>query len=108
MKMSDADYADLKEKFSQALAAVGQQALIRHTKAVIHNGISKDIHKRVRWDLFWVIQDRKWRTQFCDRLYASGFNDSHLDTAFKKVVREIGVSGTVQSVLDGVKLYENV
>ena len=46
----------------------------------------KDIEKRIRWDLLWMTVDSQW---ICDNIYPLGMNDTHIDTALRKIVREL-------------------
>ncbi len=48
----------------------------------------KDINKRYRWDLYWHVlnqhdRDHTWRE------FTSELNDSHIDTALKRIVRPL-------------------
>ena len=44
----------------------------------------QDLEKRLRWDCLWSAVGSKW---ICDNL--SYCNDSHIDTALKKVMEQI-------------------
>jgi hypothetical protein len=46
----------------------------------------KDIEKRIRWDLMYVSVGSRW---VCDNIYPLGMNDTHIDTALRKIVGEI-------------------
>jgi len=44
---------------------------------------TRDVGMRLRWDLFWAI-DAEWRQEWLKRI--GDVNDSHIDTALRKIV----------------------
>ena len=58
-----------------------------YRQAIIKEGTAKDIEKRLRWDLLWSIPDNI-RTSLINQIYTYA-NDEHIDTALKKLVREL-------------------
>lgn len=50
-----------------------------------------DLEMRFRWDLFWSIKHRKLISQeLFDSIYYYA-KDTHIDTALKKIVQELGL-----------------
>ena len=80
MKMTTQHYAALKaiiEPLAPKIAA--------HRQYLIAEGKSKDIEKRLRWDLSYAAKATPW---ICDNLY-SYLNDTHIDTALRSIVAEL-------------------
>lgn len=46
----------------------------------------KDIEKRLRWDMMWGAVNSSW---VCDNIYPIGMHDTHIDTALKRIVKEL-------------------
>jgi len=46
----------------------------------------KDVEKRLRWDLLYSATDPAW---VCDNLYPLDLDDTHIDTALKRIVKEL-------------------
>jgi hypothetical protein len=49
-------------------------------------GTVKDVEKRLRWDVCYDSIGARW---ICDNVYPLGMNDTHLDTALRKIIAEI-------------------
>lgn len=45
----------------------------------------KDLNKRYRWDLLWA----SGLSALITEMYDQGVNDSHIDTALRKIVKEL-------------------
>lgn len=45
----------------------------------------KDLNKRYRWDLFWAAGC----TTVLNDMYGDGLKDAHIDTALRKIVKEL-------------------
>lgn len=45
----------------------------------------KDLNKRYRWDLFWIV----WHVRRDVRDAIEGYDDSHLDTALRRIVPDV-------------------
>ncbi len=81
MKITNAHYAYMKgeiEKFSSAYVDARRAAIVKEVKA-------QDIEKRLRWDLCYAANLSAW---FSARIYTYA-NDDHIDTALKKIMREL-------------------
>lgn len=79
MKIKPEDYEHLKSAI----------ALIPRDKALAHKALTlgSDKERRFRWDLLYKARLSPW---ICDNLY-SYLNDSHIDTALKKIVLELSL-----------------
>jgi len=82
-----------QEHYSKLLEAIRPLApkLAAHREFVIKEGKAKDVDMRVRWDAMHAakIDDRPSYRFVCDVLYKEGLNDTHIDTALKKIMQEI-------------------
>lgn len=59
--------------------------------SAIRNGADnrvKDPEERIRWDLCHAA---KLTTYICRNVYPLGMNDTHVDTALRRIVKELGV-----------------
>lgn len=75
--------ADLLEVASRFESKSGPGALQRQYEAHKINPFVKDADKRLRWDLLWA---SRFETV---RLYALGYNDDHIDTALRKILKAV-------------------
>jgi len=80
MKMSAEHYEYLKN----AIAPMADK-IRSHRKFIENEGKSKDIEKRLRWDLTYYAGLSQW---ICDNLYEY-LNDDHIDTALRRIVSEL-------------------
>jgi hypothetical protein len=84
MKMTSEHYAKLKELYAE------QWTLIEHERRedwLRHHTKPKDLQKRLRWDFFWKIHSAD-RGPLMQELY-SYLDDTHIDTALKRIVKEV-------------------
>ena len=83
MKISQAHY----QHMLQSIKAVcpSREALATRRDAIKAEGRAKDIEMRLRWDLSYNANLTKF---ICDNVY-SYCNDGHVDTALKRIVKEI-------------------
>ena len=65
---------------------VSYAAYDQYKQSIILEGKAKDVSKRVRWDLAYMTIGSEW---ICDNIYSYA-DDSHLDTALKKAIKQIG------------------
>lgn len=49
--------------------------------------------RRFRWDCTYAAKLSQW---FCDVLYADDMDDTHIDTALRAVMRDMGLSWAAQ------------
>lgn len=89
MKITDKDYTTLKD----AINKIDRDAILKHKNAVKESGKFKDFDKRIRWDLLHatklIIGDGAGATGDIE-LYAY-MDDTHIDTALKTIVKELGL-----------------
>ena len=67
----------MNEEFISALEQIAEE-----------KKIGKDHEKRFRWDVFWTAR-RYLNGNFISDILYSYLNDDHIDTALKKIVKEI-------------------
>jgi hypothetical protein len=79
MKIKPEHYTTLKD----AIAPL-KEHFAKHREAIIAQGKSKDIEKRLRWDAFRAAK----YGGILSALYAYA-NDEHIDTALKKIMLEL-------------------
>jgi hypothetical protein len=83
MKIQPDHYAVMRD----AIAALPTDAVAAH-KAALHNEPRvKDLPKRLRWDLLYAA---KLNPFVCDTIYPYA-NDTHIDTALRSIVNELGI-----------------
>lgn len=80
MKITPEHYAEMKAKLLQL-----KDKITPHREYLVREGRSKDIEKRLRWDLCHAAIGSKW---VCDTLYPYA-NDDHIDTALRHIMAEI-------------------
>lgn len=80
MKITNSDYQTLKDAAAKVKEANPQITPVSY----VANKIGKDHHVRFCWDLFWSAKKYIGQTNYYDYL-----NDSHIETAMKKIVREL-------------------
>jgi len=79
-----------KEHYQHILTVMSHidlPAARNHKEALKNDERVKDIEKRFRWDLMYAANLSPW---ICDNLY-SYMDDSHIDTALRSIVRELGL-----------------
>jgi hypothetical protein len=79
MKITPSQYAELK-----ALIAPLAPSIPSRRAAIAKEGKAHDPEKRLRWDLSLVALKF-----ICEKLYPSGLNDDHIDTALRSIMREL-------------------
>lgn len=80
MKMTADHYKIIKSRFVHK-----KEDVLKYREALSHGGKVKNIGVRLRWDLFNMAIPVTW---ICDNLYPY-LNDNHIDTALKKIMKEI-------------------
>ncbi|RWM32593.1 MAG: hypothetical protein EOR77_21420 [Mesorhizobium sp.] len=56
-----------------------------HRQFIVNENKSKDVEKRLRWDLAYYAGLTPW---ICDNIYPYA-NDDHLDTALRSIMKEL-------------------
>lgn len=67
------------------IAKIGADKAAAHRQFIINEGKSKDVDKRLRWDLSYYASLTPW---ICEHVYAYA-DDSHVDTALRTIMREL-------------------
>lgn len=57
-----------------------------YRQRLVREGKSRDVEKRLRWDMMWAAVPSSW---VCDNVYNLGMHDVHIDTALKKIVSRL-------------------
>ncbi len=85
MKMMQDHYEQLKNA-----CAVHRHKISDIRETIIKEGRSKDVEKRVRWDILWSVSigDSNSSIWICDNLY-SYLDDDHIDTALRNIMKEL-------------------
>ena len=81
MKVLHEHYSYMKT----AMQAIKEQ-IPSQRQFIIKEGRSKDIEQRLRWDCLWAAGLWPW---VCSEIYKYA-NDSHIDTALKRIMKELG------------------
>jgi hypothetical protein len=88
MRLTPEQYAALKAIVARNVEMLGAEVIERHRVAILR--VAKDPAKRLRWDLFWC-GAFSTRPALMQEIYATGANDEHVDTALRRIVKELGV-----------------
>jgi hypothetical protein len=83
MKIASTDYNKMKKAITDKLDATPKQDLDTYLAALKEDSRVKDINVRFRWDILHAS-----RFNICS-LYLY-MNDTHIDTALKAIMKEIG------------------
>ena len=81
MKIRPEHYVHLRD----AIAALGVDLLQKHREFIVDEGRAKDIDKRLRWDALYMA---KLTPFLCANVYPYA-DDTHVDTALRKIMAEI-------------------
>ena len=88
MKMSAKNYNVLLES-ARDLNARSPLAMSLLRQELAANPKVKDVEKRFRWDLIRLCAPPRW---VCEQLYdVDGLDDTHIDTALRNIVKELGI-----------------
>lgn len=90
MKISKKDFAELESAVNAALEELGGAEFAdKYRRGEFPRADrTKDVNKRFRWDLLYSVP-LDTRDPIVRRLYDSGCNDSHIDTALRQIVRPL-------------------
>lgn len=80
MKIKPEHYTHLKAKIAPL-----KDKIVAHRQAIIAEGNAEDIETKLAWDMFY---GAGLNIYSCEFLY-DYLNDSHIETAIKKIVKEI-------------------
>lgn len=70
-----------------AITTIGVDKLRCHRQFIVNEGKAKDVEKRLRWDASYYAH----LTPFIgDQIYSYA-DDTHVDTALRSIMRELGV-----------------
>ena len=83
MKISAESYNHMKAQ----IASIGAPKAFAHRQFIINEGKSKDIEKRLRWDLSYYANLTAY---VCDEVYSQGCDDTHVDAALRSIMRDLG------------------
>lgn len=83
MKMTKQDYQEMKKALDEGIAHWGIEVVLKHKS--LHLG--KDVDMRFRWDLLHYSMYK------IHLLYDKGLNDTHIDSALKKYIKDHPILG---------------
>ena len=83
MKIQPDHYAHMRD----AIEALPRDAVVAHKAALENDPRVKDLGMRYRWDLLHAARLTPW---LCDTIYPYA-NDTHIDTALRAIVNELGI-----------------
>ena len=89
MKIKPDHYAVILAGMQETVTRLGREAVMKHQRDLRTVPHVTDPEKRFRWDLFRAAGLITWA---CDNLYNYA-NDTHIDTALRAAVREMGFTG---------------
>ena len=76
---------DLYEELENKIWALDWD-IAAYRQRLVQEGKSRDVEKRLRWDMMWAAVSSSW---VCDNVYNLGMHDVHIDTALKKIVSRL-------------------
>jgi hypothetical protein len=88
MKISKESYEKLKVCLMKLKETKSQEIKI-HRDFLASKPYDGDLEMRMRWDMFNSCVPLEWQ---CTQLYKiEDLNDTHIDSALKKIVKELGI-----------------
>lgn len=89
MRLKREEIEKMKKAFQSVLA---KEEVLHHREVLRKDERVKDLEKRLRWDCFWVVKRNSLEiTEMLQKLDKDrDFNDTHLDTGLKRVIKELG------------------
>lgn len=85
MKISNEDYLFMKSEIKK----LTPEFIEKMKEVISKDDRVKDSNKRFRWDCYWLTGLYNFAV---NKLYNLGVNDSHIDTALKKIVKELNLN----------------
>ena len=89
MKITTEHYAQLNALVRRVVEKVGREQVKAHREGLKDDPRVIDIEKRFRWDFVYAVPYAE-RGPIIDAVYKYA-DDSHIDTALRKIVKELGV-----------------
>lgn len=93
MKMKQSHYSHMLSAIKTRMNSGGfttWQHIDEHRRYIINQGTSKDVERRLRWDMTYVAKLTPW---ICSTLY-SYLDDNHIDTALRAIMVDLYYSKT--------------
>ena len=86
MKISKQDFEDLSVEVNKVVSIIGKQHLLTMYEAgqFVNSDWVKDLNRRFRWDLFW-------KTPFWAEERWTAYKDAHMDTALRKIMKNLEI-----------------
>lgn len=88
MKVTESDYNFLKKEISKTIERVGIEKIKLYKEQLKTDDTVKNLDVRFMFDLFWAIPSEDRRKVLTDE---KNYNGNHLQTALKKVVKELNL-----------------
>lgn len=86
MKFTASDYNYLKTEIAKVVERVGVEKIQLFKESLKTDKTVKDLEVRFMFDLFWAVPSENRK-----RITEKDYNDNHLQTALKKVVKELNL-----------------
>lgn len=87
MKFTSEDYKELKSRVNK----ITQEQLDEHIKLVKKQNEYKDLEIRITWDVYHATSFSRDYLNNKYGVYKSPYKDTHLETATKKAIKELGL-----------------
>jgi len=87
MKFTNEDYQELKTRVNK----ITQDSLNLHIEDVKKEGKFKNLETRITWDIYWACGIDKHYLIPKYTLLNHPYNDSHIETATKRAIKEVGL-----------------
>jgi len=87
MKINQEQYEEMKSKLDELVRTLGEERLKEHIANLKADPKVNDLQMRFRWDLVWAA-----KIDVCAIYDVCGVDNSHIDTALKKYMKESGLN----------------
>ena len=88
MKMTAEHYETIKA----AMQTIPVVDILAHRDYIIAEGKAQDVDKRLRWDCLYATKIKLGDGRGCSGLPVYAYlHDSHIDTALKQIMKDLGV-----------------
>lgn len=90
MKVKQEDYETLLSLLKGVIEKYGMEKINLFKENLRNHGTYKDFEKRWQWDFLHASEFTE-RAKLLAKLYSYGCNDTHIDTALKRAMKELSV-----------------
>lgn len=108
-KIKDEDYHTMKSLIESLVKEVGIKKIEEYKESLKSDPRVKDLEMRFRWDLWWAAKNKaRGSSQGIPADFhkkSRDFKDTHIDTALKKIIKDLKLSETPQKIQADASYY---